>query len=280
MAGPSRHSIYQVPQLILPAALGFSLRERRLQRRLCRQLQAHAAGLAPAILQVIEVGTIPMRRIRALHRLSHPLSAHALQRRRDDLVFKSAEAERKYWLEKGAYERWCAAVWSSFGEDSPGGFIALLGEIGAELDPLASRFRLSPVGTLPDKMGNRRRFPEPHLVHDGLTALWHFVRAYADAPAVIPAAVMHYGICVLHPFGDGNGRLARMLFNVLVYRGNPHQYIPLRHLFNASDFGYEIRLHEMDETQHWEQLIRFFQSLLLSYHQLYRKALRGRQPGG
>ena len=36
----------------------------------------------------------------------------------------------------------------------------------------------------------------------------------------------------------------------------------------ASDFGDEIRLHEMEHTQRREQLIRFFRDVMLSYDRI------------
>jgi len=269
--------IYPVPPLSLPATLQLSNREKRIQQRICQQLQKHARGLECDILQVIERGQRPMRRIGALQRLSHTLSVHARQRRGDNLKFKMAEAERKHGLEKTAYEYWYDSLWQSFHEPSPERFLALIPHVGSQLDPIASKFRRSAIGTLPDKAGSRRIFPGSCFVQDGLISLWHFVREYINYPSVVSASVMHYGICVLHPFSDGNGRLARILFNVLIYRGNSRNYIPLRQIFNASDFGYEIRLHEMDDTQCWEKLIWFFHDLLLSYDRIYRKALHPRE---
>ena len=53
----------------------------------------------------------------------------------------------------------------------------------------------------------------------------------ANRPAVHPvlqAAELHYNFVAVHPFGDGNGRTARLLMNLhLLRRGFPHAIVPV-----------------------------------------------------
>ena len=49
-----------------------------------------------------------------------------------------------------------------------------------------------------------------------------------DAHPVLQAAELHYNFVAVHPFGDGNGRTARLLMNLhLLRRGFPHAIVPV-----------------------------------------------------
>lgn len=48
--------------------------------------------------------------------------------------------------------------------------------------------------------------------------------AFASAPPVLQAAFAHYAFVAIHPFADGNGRMARALASVFLRR---HSYVPL-----------------------------------------------------
>ncbi len=68
--------------------------------------------------------------------------------------------------------------------------------------------------------------PPPELVPDLLQDLVRFV-ARDDMPAVVQAAVAHAQFEVIHPFGDGNGRIGRCLIHaVLVRRGLAPRFVP------------------------------------------------------
>jgi Fic family protein len=43
-------------------------------------------------------------------------------------------------------------------------------------------------------------------------------KAFVAAHPVVQAAYAHYGLVVIHPFADGNGRVARALASVFTYR--------------------------------------------------------------
>ena len=56
----------------------------------------------------------------------------------------------------------------------------------------------------------------PHLLEDLAAWLTH---ASADPPALVRAALAHIMMAAIHPFADGNGRTARIVASLVMYRG-------------------------------------------------------------
>ena len=56
-------------------------------------------------------------------------------------------------------------------------------------------------------------------------------------PAVISSAILHYQFEYIHPFGDGNGRVGRLLATWEMYRRN----IDTHHIFSIDEFFWENR---------------------------------------
>jgi Fic family protein len=73
--------------------------------------------------------------------------------------------------------------------------------------------------------GETFRFAEPLDVPEKMHALVQFINNAADksaAQSIIEAAKVHYDFVMIHPFDDGNGRLARILMNlVFIKNGFP-----------------------------------------------------------
>nr|WP_263011131.1 Fic family protein [Duganella violaceicalia] len=270
-------TVYAVPSLNLPWALRFTAAELQRQRKAQKCVVAAVDDLDARLLHTIAQGSILGRRYGALARLDHVLSEHAMRMRGDDMAFKAAEAGRKYMLEKQAYRRHCSALWAALHADDSAVFLQALLSTGSELDEFATSFRTVPMGTIPDSKGRCRAFPNASEVTLGLKQLWEFENKSVALNPIVRAAVFHYAICVLHPFRDGNGRLARVLFNVLLNRGNVEKsYVPCRQLFNASRFGYEIRLHQLDSEQDWNALIDFFCDVVVAGYRMRKKSLKRR----
>jgi Fic family protein len=73
--------------------------------------------------------------------------------------------------------------------------------------------------------GETFRFAEPLDVPEKMHALVQFINNAADksaAKSILEAAKVHYDFVMIHPFDDGNGRLARILMNlVFIKNGFP-----------------------------------------------------------
>lgn len=80
--------------------------------------------------------------------------------------------------------------------------------------------------------------PPPHLVPEQMEALFGWMRRAADkVHPLILSSVFHYEFVFIHPFADGNGRMARLWQTALLSAWNPvFQYLPL-----------ESRIHEFQD---------------------------------
>lgn len=80
--------------------------------------------------------------------------------------------------------------------------------------------------------------PPPHLVPEQMEALFNWMRRAADTVhPLILSSVFHYEFVFIHPFADGNGRMARLWQTALLSAWNPvFQYLPL-----------ESRIHECQD---------------------------------
>ena len=88
--------------------------------------------------------------------------------------------------------------------------------------------------------GNKCIFmaPPPHLVPEQMEALFSWMRrSAATVHPLILSSVFHYEFVFIHPFADGNGRMARLWQTALLSAWNPvFQYLPL-----------ESRIHEFQD---------------------------------
>ena len=71
--------------------------------------------------------------------------------------------------------------------------------------------------------------PPPHMVSGLMNDLISWMkRSEGVVHPLILSAVFHYEFVVIHPFADGNGRMARLWHTVILYRWrNIFEYIPL-----------------------------------------------------
>lgn len=131
-------------------------------------------------------------------------------------------------------------------------------------EKLPGEFRRSPVwvgraGATPETATFVPPLPAhlAELMHD-----WEvFVNDEGRAlPALIQAALMHYQFETIHPFLDGNGRIGRLLINLLLMeRGRlPMPLLYLSHYFETHRDAYYEGLQEVREKGEIEAWLVFF----------------------
>lgn len=103
--------------------------------------------------------------------------------------------------------------------------------------------------------------PLPHHLGDLLADWERFVNDDGrHLPALVQAALMHYQFETIHPFLDGNGRIGRLLIN-LVLTARDRLDLPLLYLssyFESHRDQYYQRLQRVRETGDVESWLRFF----------------------
>jgi Fic family protein len=102
--------------------------------------------------------------------------------------------------------------------------------------------------------------PPPERVAECMSALERFIHDEpVRTPALIKAALAHAQFVTIHPFRDGNGRLARLLVTLLLCAegalGEPVLF--LCSYFNKHRRDYYDMLRKVRAEGDWESLLRF-----------------------
>ena len=133
------------------------------------------------------------------------------------------------------------------------------------IEPESGRYRNHAEGVFD---GDRVIFiaPPENMVPKLMNDLFQWLKRDKETPIIIKSCVFHYEFVFIHPFGDGNGRMARLWQNVLLAKWNPvFKYIPIEsqilkyqseyykaieecHKNGNSDFFIEFMLKMIDET--------------------------------
>jgi Fic family protein len=58
--------------------------------------------------------------------------------------------------------------------------------------------------------------PDPDLINELIDELVQYLKSSKDEPAMIKAAMAHLNLTMIHPFRDGNGRMARALQTLVI----------------------------------------------------------------
>lgn len=68
----------------------------------------------------------------------------------------------------------------------------------------------------------------PHFVPEEMEKLVAFCQGGSEMQAITKAALAHWNFVRIHPFADGNGRVARLLMNMILMKsGQPPAIIPM-----------------------------------------------------
>ncbi len=102
--------------------------------------------------------------------------------------------------------------------------------------------------------------PAPDAVEGAMDALLTYVRTGGRYHDFVDVALVHYQLETIHPYGDGNGRLGRLLITLQLYRNGylerPNVY--LSEYFNRNRQTYVDRLQAVRKTGDWESWVSFF----------------------
>ncbi len=118
--------------------------------------------------------------------------------------------------------------------------------------------------------GSKASFPHPRFVPALLKQFyrWYDAESTTTANPVELAGLAHFRFVSIHPFGDGNGRISRLLMNNIL---NSHGYpmLNIRYLDRHSYYtALEKAQTEMDEMIFLKWFIRYYirQNLKPSFH--------------
>ena len=119
--------------------------------------------------------------------------------------------------------------------------------------------------------------PPPGALGDLMDALLTYLRTGGSFHPLIDIALVHYQFETIHPYGDGNGRLGRLLITLQLYKEGyleaPTLY--LSEYFNRFKPTYVDRLEAVRQNGAWEPWVAFF--LTGVRHQAEESVLRSQE---
>jgi hypothetical protein len=140
----------------------------------------------------------------------------------------------------------------------PGRFSRALREMHCVLLAGGGEFRRGPIASMPDKKGIGILYPPVESIHPQLDRLARYWASHVAHNRSLAAIVAMTGLMNLHPFVDGNGRVARLLFHWTLNIGRETPiYLPLYELSALSRCGYLVRLRQAQYHGEWEPLVGF-----------------------
>jgi Fic family protein len=102
--------------------------------------------------------------------------------------------------------------------------------------------------------------PVPGVVEGLMDALLTYSRTGGSYHDLVDIALFHYQFETIHPYGDGNGRLGRLLITLQLYDAGylerPNLYLSA--YFNRNKATYVDRLEAVRATGAWEPWVSFF----------------------
>lgn len=102
--------------------------------------------------------------------------------------------------------------------------------------------------------------PVPGAVEGLMEALITYYRTGGSYHPLVDIALFHYQFETIHPYGDGNGRLGRLLITLQLYDAGylQHPNLYLSEYFNRNKSEYVDRMDSVRSDGQWESWLSFF----------------------
>jgi len=192
--------------------------------------------------------------------LEHPLASRLGSPPGPDL----REARRRTTAERQAARLWAEPFAQVLAQGRVAPFGECLQAIASQVLGAPTTRRTGMVGTERGTDGRFVRFPRPDTIRARLADLLAFLRAQADAPPIFRAAVALVALSNCHPFTDGNGRTARVVFNLILAEAlGSETYVPLYELGNRPWGSLTLFLRAAELHGAWAELFDFLQAALV-----------------
>jgi len=131
--------------------------------------------------------------------------------------------------------------------------------IASSLGLSSPEFRNHPVRTRGDNFGNIVAYRPPSCIASEIEALGLYLLEHVAEAPLLSAIAVYCGVTAIHPFADGNGRAARILFNLILRRAlNPHFFLPVFEVAGLSRGGLIIRQRQAHYYGQWEPIADYF----------------------
>ena len=105
--------------------------------------------------------------------------------------------------------------------------------------------------------------PPENMVPTLMNDLFEWLRKDKETPILIKSCVFHYEFVFIHPFGDGNGRIARLWQNVLLSKWNAiFEYIPIESQIQKYQSEYYEKISECHKNGSSDSFIEFMLEMI------------------
>lgn len=259
-------NVHQPPpfeSLCAETRLRLSSVERALSALLKEELSRAGSNCHSAIL--------PSDLLSAVARLHHPLSEHFIAKHLQGnrpivqgTQLAVSEKERVS-VEENSLPLVCRELSLAIRSNDPDYFVKTLADIASQSCGRETNIRAGDVSLGVDQGGQYWAFPHAERVIPLLRDLHANLKTARESSTLFAAIVALVNINCIHPFMDGNGRTSRIVFNaMLVDDGllDPQAYIPCKHIYAISKYGFEIRLRQIILKNEWLPMITYFIDLV------------------
>jgi hypothetical protein len=141
-------------------------------------------------------------------------------------------------------------------------FLFWLTHINASLTDQHSRLRTHETVYEFSTTGSSFVYPTPSESIIGLRELYFALNRVESA--IMRSILLYVAVIYLHPFIDGNGRTARVAMNYVLGRLTDQPFVPWKEIMERSWGGYVIRMRLAGIFNEWDEIIRYFCTILSS----------------
>lgn len=148
---------------------------------------------------------------------------------------------------------------------------------GADGKLIKKKLTAGKYKTLPNHVltisGKIHKYTDPIHVRDEMQALIEWLNKKNDLSVIEKAGIFHYKFVCIHPFDDGNGRMARLLMNLILMReGYPPCVIK-----NSNRKKYLENLERLDQEKDYKPFLDFISEELISTQKIMLNTLEGKE---
>lgn len=132
--------------------------------------------------------------------------------------------------------------------------------------PNTTGIRQTNLSTAPDQNARIALYASPHKINTEINRLDQVCASYLPISRTAAALVSMVSLTSIHPFSDGNGRVSRVLFNALFWKGEKyHPYISIGAISDISSGGFLLGVRSAQRRGDWSHLLHIL-STTLSWH--------------
>ena len=105
--------------------------------------------------------------------------------------------------------------------------------------------------------------PSESLVPKLMKDLFSWLKNDKETPMLLKSCIFHYEFVFIHPFSDGNGRIARLWQNVLLTKENQiFEYIPIESQIQKYQLEYYNKIAECHKNGNSDRFVEFMLKLI------------------